>query len=247
MARAMVYSGAWYVWQLTSCITRVINMVRFLECHERIGGFPRKGVMLHYQFAKLHLYSHVFRGLQNATIPVCFQEFAAAATTAAVAIISTLINDPEIQPALIGIPSYMHSMTAFAAMFLAKATMTYGHQLVERSLVVDLVSRLINLYHSTTAGKFHLVNMMANGLEKIVMTLQNHSSQLQTRKYQNSGSVIVDDHAFPHFGAQDFDGETSIYDANFLMDFNMNIGTSAMQLGSGPTVFETTDLSPTFL
>ncbi|KAK9770536.1 hypothetical protein SCAR479_12807 [Seiridium cardinale] len=180
------------------------------EFHDRIGRFPRKGVMLHYHFAKLHLYSHVFRGLQNATIPSYFQECAASATTAAVAIVSTLINDPEIQPALVGMPSYMHSMTAFAAMFLAKATMTYGHQLIDRSIVIDLISRLIALYHSTVAGKFHLVNMMANGLEKLTTALRNRDQNRNAvgQSADDTDSFNIDKQSISHFDdSRNFGGE----------------------------------------
>ncbi|KAK9784531.1 hypothetical protein SCARD494_12786 [Seiridium cardinale] len=194
--------------------------------------------------------SHVFRGLQNATIPSYFQECAASATTAAVAIVSTLINDPEIQPALVGMPSYMHSMTAFAAMFLAKATMTYGHQLIDRSVVIDLISRLIALYHSTVAGKFHLVNMMANGLEKLTTALRNRDENRHAvgQSADDTDSFNIDKQSFSHFDdSRNFGGENMIFDESFLMDFNMNIGTSAMHLGDGPTVFGTTDLSPSFL
>lgn len=219
-----------------------------LEHHEHIGRFPRKGVLLHYHFSKLHLYSHVFRGLRNAEIPSRFLDSAASATSAAVAIISTLINDPEIRPALIGIPSYMHSMTAFAAMFLSKLVMTYGDQLLERAVVIDLISRLIELYHSTAAGKFHLVNMMANGLERIIKTLKESStSQPEALRNTDTSSAALDANTFPDFADLGLDGETVLFDTNFLMDFDMNLGASAMHLGSGPTAFESTDLSPRLL
>jgi hypothetical protein len=203
--------------------------------------------LLHYHFAKLHLYSHVFRGLQDTTVPSYFLDSASSATTAAIAIINALIHDPELQPALIGVPSYMHSMTAFAAMFLSKLTMTYGDQFIERSLTIDLISRLISLYRSTSAGKYHLVSMMANGLEKIIKTLQETSNHLYTHKYPDATPMGIDTNTFAEFGDLGFHGDSSVFDANFLMDFNMNPGASAMHLGEGPTAFETTDLSPSFL
>lgn len=204
-------------------------------------------MLLHYHFAKLHLYSHVFRGLQDAAIPSYFLDSASSATTAAVAIINALIYDPELQPALIGIPSYMHSMTAFAAMFLAKLTMTYGDQFIERSMVIDSISRLISLYRSTSAGKYHLVSMMANGLEKIIKTLQDSSNQPDAHKYKDATPMGMEANGFAEFGDLGFHDDSSAFDANFLMDFNMNLGASAMHLGEGPTAFETTDLSPSFL
>lgn len=140
-------------------------------------------------------------------------------------------------------------MTAFAAMFLTKATMTYGHQLIERLIVIDLISRLVTLYHSTIAGKFHLVNMMANGLEKLTTALRdrNENSGISSHDVQDTDPFDVDKYHFSSLDNPDLGGENVMFDENFLMDFNMNIGTSAMHLSHGPTVFGTTDLSPSFL
>ena len=47
------------------------------EHHDKIGGFPRKGALLHYHYAKLILYSHVFRGPRDTpTIPPHFLDSA---------------------------------------------------------------------------------------------------------------------------------------------------------------------------
>lgn len=47
------------------------------ERHDKIGGFPRKGALLHYHYAKLILYSHVFRGPRDSpTIPPHFLDSA---------------------------------------------------------------------------------------------------------------------------------------------------------------------------
>jgi hypothetical protein len=148
---------------------------------------------------------------------------------------------------LIGIPSYMHSMTAFAAMFLAKLVMTYGDQLLERTVVIELISKLIELYHSTAAGKFHLVNMMAKGLERIVKTLKESYHQHDLIRNMDVPSAALDPNAFPDFGDLGLDSDNSLFDANFLTDFDMNLGASIIHLGNGPTAFETTDLSPRLL
>ncbi|KAK7969671.1 hypothetical protein PG988_008744 [Apiospora saccharicola] len=97
--------------QLDQWLTRCSPLI---EHHERIGGFPRKGVRLHYHYAKLILYSHVFRGLHDASIPAHFLDPAASAVTAATNTVNVLISGSEIKPALVGLPSYMHSMTGYA-------------------------------------------------------------------------------------------------------------------------------------
>lgn len=224
-----------------------------LEHHDRIGSFPRKGVLLHFHFAKLHLYSHVFRGLRNTSIPPYFLDCATSATTAATAIVNLLITDPEIQPALSGMPSYMHSMTGFACMFLAKLTMIHGDHLIERSVVIDLASRLIHLYRSTAVGKWHLIKLMADGLEKIVETLRNSHSNAPLLRHHETAAPLVpfgtDENNFADFrepGASS-NGDGSLSFDNLLMDYNMSLGASQlMYLSSGPTGFDSSDLSPPF-
>ena len=88
------------------------------ELHESIGEFPTKGVILHHHLAKLHLHSHVFRGLKGAPVPSYFQDSAVAAVAAATAIIETVLTDNDIRDGLVGIPHYIHSMIAFACVFV---------------------------------------------------------------------------------------------------------------------------------
>ncbi|KAJ9137928.1 Transcription factor [Pleurostoma richardsiae] len=217
------------------------------EHHERIGGFPRKGVLLHYHFATLHLHSQVFRGLLDRSIPAHFLDSAASAVSAATAIVNLLITDPEMQPALIGMPSYMHSMTAFACMFLAKLAMMPNDELVERAVVIGLTSRLIELYRSTSVGRWHLVNLMADGLEKMVETLRQPDLASVTQAGETAAPFGTQTQNVAGFGDPGFSGDSSFnFHANFLMDNNISLGASPlMYLSHGPAVFDTTDLSPT--
>ncbi|KAK8019506.1 hypothetical protein PG990_004644 [Apiospora arundinis] len=213
-----------------------------IQHHERIGGFPRKGVHLHYHYAKLILYSHVFRGIHDSSIPAHFLDSAASAVAAATNTVNVLISDPEMQPALVGLPSYMHSMTGYACMFLAKLATVHGDQLIEKPLVIDLTSRLAALYRSTPVGKFHLMNLMADGLDKVIVALQNN---IATNDQADHGPLDANTHLFPPTAAGD--SMFSDMDPSFVMDYNVTMGAShLMYLGGGPSVFDTTDLSPTF-
>lgn len=206
--------------------------------HERIGTFPRKGVLLHFHFAKLHLYSHIFRGLgKGDPIPPYFLEPASSAAAAATSIIDLLIADADIHPALAGMPSYMHSMSAFACMFLAKLAMIHGDQLIDRQQVVDSIAKLAGFYRSTPVGRWHLVNLMADGLDKIVETLRasgNHSlGHQQPRLDITPAHGEEGDFAGllnPSFGDPAFN-----FDANFLLDSNMSLGAPELMYFSNGT------------
>jgi hypothetical protein len=207
--------------------------------HERIGTFPRKGVLLHFHFAKLHLYSHIFRGLgKGDPIPSYFLEPASAAAAAATSIIDLLIADADIQPAVAGMPSYMHSMSAFACMFLAKLAMVHGDQLIDRHQVVGSIARLAGFYRSTAVGKWHLVNLMADGLDKIVETLraQGTSPSTQQQPRLDLAPAQNDEGDFASFINPAFSSDSTFsFDANFLLDSNMSLGAPELMYFSNGT------------
>ncbi|KAJ0123746.1 hypothetical protein J7T55_012215 [Diaporthe amygdali] len=208
-----------------------------IEHHERIGTFPRKGVLLHFHFAKLHLYSHVFRGLRKNPIPSYFLEPASSAAAAATAIIDLLIADADIQPALAGMPSYMHSMSGFACMFLAKLAMIHGDQLIERQKVVDSITRLAGFYRSTPVGKWHLVNLMADGLDKIVETLRATGTSMSSAQPRLELATAESEGGdFASLMNPGFSGESAFsFDANFLLDSNMSLGAPELMYFSNGT------------
>ncbi|PSN71783.1 hypothetical protein BS50DRAFT_484178 [Corynespora cassiicola Philippines] len=138
-----------------------------LKLHQFIGEFPTKGVILHHHLAKLHLHSHVFRGLKGAPVPTYFQESAVAAVTAATSIVEMLLTDFDVREGLVGIPHYIHSMIAFACVFLLKVAAQHSGQYIEDAVVFDMTTKVVQQFRSTAVGKWHLVHLMADGLEKM--------------------------------------------------------------------------------
>ncbi|KAF2853348.1 hypothetical protein T440DRAFT_487286 [Plenodomus tracheiphilus IPT5] len=138
------------------------------KLHECIGEFPTRGANLHHHIAKLHLHSHVFRGLKGNAIPSHFEDSAAAAVSAAISTVDVVLNDPHIRTALAGIPHYIHSMIAFACVFLLKVAKQYSGQYVEDAVIFNLTTRAVEQFRATPVGKWHLVHMMAEGLEKMI-------------------------------------------------------------------------------
>ncbi|KAI8713006.1 Zn(2)-C6 fungal-type domain-containing protein [Fusarium sp. LHS14.1] len=151
---------------------RLLSQVASVKQWPGIGGFPRKGIILHYNFAQLYLYSHVFRGLsKNDPVPHYFLDCALNAISTATTIIDKFINDPDVALGIVGMPSYVHSMTAFASMFLTKVATKYD-DLIEKEKVYDLITGLVQQFRSQPAGKWHLANLMISGLERMAQTLK---------------------------------------------------------------------------
>ncbi|KAG9503707.1 hypothetical protein J7337_003660 [Fusarium musae] len=124
------------------------------------------------QVTVLYLYSHVFRGLsKDEPIPHYFLDCALNGIKAATTIIDKFVNDPDVALGIVGMPSYVHSMTAFASMFLTKVATKY-HDLIERDKVYELIMGLVQQFRSQPAGKWHLANLMTGGLERMAQTLK---------------------------------------------------------------------------
>ncbi|GME48319.1 putative transporter [Neofusicoccum parvum] len=149
-----------------------------LQRNASIGDFPAKGVLIHFHFAKLYLHSHVFRGLEAAappTLPPGLHDSAAAAVAAATSIIELLPTDADLRGGLNGMPAYLLSMTCFACVFLLKLTATTtaagGPALVQRDLVARLAAGLVECFRASPVGRWHLVHLMADGLERLAGSL----------------------------------------------------------------------------
>ena len=119
-------------------------------------------------------------------------------------------------------------------MILARLAGIYGESLIEKTQVIDLTSQLIGIYRSIPVGKWHLMNLMANGLEKVVAVLRADSSTPMPLDAVPLGTGTQ------NFGAT---ADAMFPDMNFLGDYNTNFGASQLMFLGG---FETADLSPTF-
>ncbi|KAF1971614.1 hypothetical protein BU23DRAFT_470603 [Bimuria novae-zelandiae CBS 107.79] len=202
-----------------------------LKLHQHLGEFPTKGVILHHHLAKLHLHSHVFRGLKGAPVPSYFQDSAAAAVSAATSTVEMLLSDRDIREGLVGIPHYLHSMIAFACVFLLKITVQHSGQYIDDEVVFDLTNKAVHQFRNTSVGKWHLVHMMAEGLEKLVASRTTNTAPsngqpavLATSQAQTSLGF----HQSPHMAAS-LAAPNGFYEGDLLntgFDDECGLGTS---------------------
>jgi hypothetical protein len=106
-----------------------------------IGSFPLAGLTIHYQFSKLYLGHHIFRGLQSDPIPPHFLSVATVARDAAIAIFTMVVENENFKQHIVGMPAYFHIMISFAGQFLLEVCVKYRDQL---SANVDQDFRIVS-------------------------------------------------------------------------------------------------------
>lgn len=132
-----------------------------------IGDFPTRGLQLHYQFGKLYLGHQVFKGLHGKPIPTHLLRAAGMAHEAATATFEMILNEPELQQGLVGMPHYFHIMIAFAGHFLLEVCRNYREQLAFRlEEEFSLINRVLTLFRNTPCIPQHPLSRMTGGLTR---------------------------------------------------------------------------------
>lgn len=162
-----------------------------------VGDYPRKGVSLHYHFAKLYLTSHAFRGapVSNAhriyQLSAELEEFAQAAVQSAKAILRTVIQDEEIQSHLNGLSLYFDTMIAFAAVFLLKVATKFAATVrVDSNDILYLVEDLARVLKNVTA-KMHRQHLLVCIADGIVDLLRKCKDAGQSEHRQPSVTAVT--------------------------------------------------------
>ncbi|KAK6853308.1 hypothetical protein PG995_010120 [Apiospora arundinis] len=144
-----------------------------------VGNYPRKGVGLQYNFARLYLCSHAFRGVNTVEftsrspgIDTELDEIANSAVLAASAILRAVVSDPEIQGFLDGLPTYFNTMIAFAAVFLLKVSTKYGSMVhIDLQEIRRLLRSLLTTLKKVTSSMHprHLLVSITAGIQSLLI------------------------------------------------------------------------------
>lgn len=164
--------------------------------NEYVGDYPNQGVDLHYNFAKLQVNSLSLRAATMSTInnPSSLRkEHANIAINSAFSVLSVVLDNPDIRDSLVGVPLYVTTMIAFAAVFLLKVTARWrgiGFSPIHPEQVWEQVGRVIKMLKEKRAGEQHIIHHVAAGLEKMLrkcIELANSSSPFDdSRLWDNS-------------------------------------------------------------
>lgn len=205
-----------------------------------VATYPLKGVNLHHSFGKLQVASLSLRGIQQHANMLILspqrRELANTAVTCAVSILQICLGDADLRNSVVGVPIYLHTMIAYSAVFLLKArqkSKTYNLE-ADSDLILNLVTRIIDLLVHSQAGERHLSGHIAAGLKKMLERITSGEMQkpgtvpLSTNtqgmgsdylQHQNPDSQMWGDHNY--FGAPDgilrmFDESVPFSDEHFF-------------------------------
>lgn len=166
----------------------------------KVGDYPNQGVDLHYNFARLQVNSLSLRGASTSTInnpSAVRKDHATIAIHSAFRVLSIVLDVSDIRESLVGVPLYMTTMIAFAAVFLLKVTARWrgiGFSPYEPDQVWEQVNRVINMLNEKRVGEQHIIHHVAAGLEKMrrkCIELSNSSSPFDdSRLWDNSSYQI---------------------------------------------------------
>jgi hypothetical protein len=155
-----------------------------------IGTFPPKGIVLYSYFAKLQLNSLAVRGvsLSSSTSPggrlsTQRKEFANIAISAAASILTFVLEEDDMRRALVGTPLYVHTMIAFASVFLMKVATKWNRVMglnVEEGYVSKLLGRMISVLKSAVTSDRHVLKHIAAGLEKMLQRMNDSRERRET-------------------------------------------------------------------
>lgn len=155
-----------------------------------IGTFPPKGIILYSYFAKLQLNSLAVRGVSlsstspgggsGARLSTERKEFANNAISAAASVLTFVLEEDDMRRALVGTPLYVHTMIAFASVFLMKVATKWNRVMglnVEEGYVTRLLGRMIGVLKSAITSDRHVLKHIAAGLEKMLLKMEESRSQ----------------------------------------------------------------------
>lgn len=160
---------------------------------QHVLQYPSTGVILHYYFARLQLFSVRLRGLKPSEgyiISTERQEFINKVIGSAFSALNLILNDPDMRKAVLGTPLYLLTTITYACLFLIKlqSQWTPAQLNISYADVADVVERTNLLLHSCERHVIHYVN---TGLGSMLRTLKEHRGQ-EDENIHNAGLQWLD-------------------------------------------------------
>lgn len=107
------------------------------------------------------------------SLPPSLRPIALKAIESAHAILTFFLEEPSYRDSLVGVPLYLHSMIAFAVVFLIKMVHNWsniGVSIDPESKTKPLIEGIIDVLNKCKAGSSHMVYSMAAGFERMLKT-----------------------------------------------------------------------------
>lgn len=197
-----------------------------------------RSVMLQFHFSSLVLHSLVLRGRpldKIASLPACLRPLALKAVNAAHSILQHFLHESTYQDEIAGLPFYLHSMIAFAVVFILKLSRRWhamGITMDPQAVSWPLVEATIQLLRCCETGKNHTVYRMADGFERMLAQLS------KTEESRNAGQS----HDHPADANQDCTGRLERFETSEVAPEPTQLNSDAGILNSGSLEYGTWDL-----
>ncbi|KAH7150229.1 hypothetical protein B0J13DRAFT_549766 [Dactylonectria estremocensis] len=147
-----------------------------------ISNYPAKGVILHYHFARLQLFSICLRGLNPSSQYLISSErraFVNLAIQSATSALELILDDPDMRRSVIGVPLYLLTTLSYASMFLMKVQLHWKQ--ADFSLrgdeVVLLIERTVILLNETRKCARHVAHYIGRGLNNMLQKVKERDRQ----------------------------------------------------------------------
>lgn len=211
--------------------------------NRQVGNYPAKGVGFHFQFAKLYLCSHAFRGVPAAENAAQYftpelEEIANTGVLSAMSILRVIASDDEFRSFLNGLPLYFDTMLAFAVVFLLKVATKYATVIrIDTTKIFSLVTQTVAALReiTQTMHRQHILVVIAEGLEKLLSICQIPNQTTQHSVFQPYPAL--DQHAQLDMAWMEnmasFDFQTNFPDVvdDWWLHYNTSMGTSTRPIG----------------
>ncbi|EEY20207.1 conserved hypothetical protein [Verticillium alfalfae VaMs.102] len=161
-----------------------------------ISQYPAKGVKLHYHFARLQIFSVCLRGLTPTDQFLMSPErrsFIDSAISSASAALRLILNDPDMRRAVIGVPLYLLTAMAYAAIFLMKVQSEWkaAEFNISFSEVVTLIEATVSLLNDSQACVRHVAHFLGKGLNTMLEKFKEREAMLQAQAQQQQNEQFV--------------------------------------------------------
>ncbi|KAE9572263.1 hypothetical protein CGMCC3_g11670 [Colletotrichum fructicola] len=152
-----------------------------------IGQFTNKGVILYSYFAKLQINSLAIRGvsINSDKLSTERKEFANMAISAASSILTLVQEEEDLRRALVGTPLYVHTMIAFASVFLMKVAAKWGSIMglnIDYANALRLLNKMIAVLKEAVASEKHMLKHIGQGLEKMLQRMRTARVRQDNRR-----------------------------------------------------------------
>ncbi|KAL0940544.1 C6 transcription factor [Colletotrichum truncatum] len=158
-----------------------------------IGQFTNKGVILYSYFAKLQINALSIRGvsINSNKMSTERKEFANMAISAASSILTLVQEEGDLRRALVGTPLYVHTMIAFASVFLMKVATKWDRIMglnIEYANVSHLLEKMVTVLKEAVTSDRHMLKHIGQGLEKMLMRMWTTRKQEAERQVVNANA-----------------------------------------------------------